>query len=213
MAILIFNLTHHQRYYFALVFIIFTAIQIVLGLALIIHALYIYGTVATRLSSEKPEVAFVFIVSAMYGTQILFHYLTGLKMCHKCYKQPHKLDTRKFLILGTLKTNFRKSTRKLLTIWHAACAALLLYLLILCNLYPKVGKHIVRSMKHSLEKGMRHYLLEHEWKETIDKMQYNLKCCGIDSYTDWYKISWLTSYHINTDAELVKQSVYNIFIE
>lgn len=71
-------------------------------------------------------------------------------------------------------------------------------------MFVRISKHIVRSMRHSLEKGMHHYLSNEVWKHTIDSMQYNMQCCGIDSYKDWHTSSWLNKYNINPNADLVK---------
>lgn len=74
-------------------------------------------------------------------------------------------------------------------------------------MYVQTSRHIIRSLRHSLEKGMHKYLLDDVWKITFDKIQYNFQCCGIDSYGDWHKIGWLTSYHVNENSDLVKESV------
>lgn len=76
-------------------------------------------------------------------------------------------------------------------------------------MFVKISKHIVRSMRHSLEKGMYKYLSDATWKCNIDNMQYHMKCCGIDSYKDWYNSWWLNKYNVNPEHELVRSYVYN----
>lgn len=71
-------------------------------------------------------------------------------------------------------------------------------------MFVKISKHIVRSMRHSLEKGMRKYLSDEVWKRTIDGMQYRMQCCGIDNYKDWYTTSWLNKYNVNPDHDTIK---------
>lgn len=76
-------------------------------------------------------------------------------------------------------------------------------------MFIKISKHIVRSMRHSLEKGMHKYLIDDVWKSTIDKMQYQMKCCGIDNYKDWYTSSWLNKYNVNPDHEMIETYTNN----
>lgn len=89
-------------------------------------------------------------------------------------------------------------------------------------MFIKISKHIVRSMRHSLEKGLRKYLIDGEWKITIDGMQYQMQCCGIDNYNDWYTSSWLNKYNVNPDHETIKSydflfnqiiSIYNFNVD
>lgn len=91
--------------------------------------------------------------------------------------------------------------------WSVASSNTIINLLILASMYVQISKHIMRSLRHSLEKGMRKYLSDNVWKVTFDRIQYNFECCGIDNYNDWHKTAWLTTYHINENSELVKESV------
>lgn len=90
MAILVVKLTRRQRYYTAVAFSVLNIIQMVLGLTLTSHAMYIYIAISPNLYTEKGEVTFVFAVTGMYGTHILFNYLIGMKIVEKCYRQAHK---------------------------------------------------------------------------------------------------------------------------
>lgn len=71
----------------------------------------------------------------------------------------------------------------------------------------------MRSLRHSLEKGMRRYLIDDEWKTTFDRIQYNFECCGIDGTNDWHKTAWLTTYQVNENADLVKEFGVYIIIQ
>lgn len=92
MAICVFRLTRNRRFHLALAFTILDVIQVLLGLFLTCHAIYVYATVTPGMSTERAEVTFVFAVTAMYGTHVIFHYLAGIRICEKCFKQSHKLD-------------------------------------------------------------------------------------------------------------------------
>lgn len=100
---------------------------------------------------------------------------------------------------------FRKSTRNLLFAWTCICFYIILYLILLAGLTRKVYRHIIRSMKHSLNIGMGHYLQNDMWKLTIDRLQFDLQCCGIEIFTEWHEIPWLDKYHVNANSDIVKQ--------
>ncbi|KAL3269978.1 hypothetical protein HHI36_009033 [Cryptolaemus montrouzieri] len=188
MSIGVFKLSLKQRRNLGLVFNALNLIQILLGLSITATSVYIVISVAPILYSERSEVNFVFIVTAVYGTHVILHYLMGIKICDKCLNQPQK-----------------KSTSGLLLLWTCAGGNILLNFVIICSILRKVSKHIVRSMKHSLQHGMRNYLKEISWKETIDRLQYQLECCGITGYQDWYDLEWLTKYQYDVRSDAIKK--------
>lgn len=59
-------------------------------------------------------------------------------------------------------------------------------------------------MRNSIASGMIHYLSDPSWKEIIDHLQVDNKCCGVDSYENWHETDWLTKYHVDIDSETVK---------
>ncbi|KAK9876900.1 hypothetical protein WA026_015936 [Henosepilachna vigintioctopunctata] len=188
MSIGVFRLTLKQRHNLGWMFNILTLAQVLLGLSITGTSVFIVISAAPVLYSERSEVNFVFIVTGIYGTHVILHYLMGLKICYKCLNQPQK-----------------KSTSGLLLLWTCAGGNILLNFIIICSILRKESKHIVRSMKHSLQHGMRNYLKEVSWKETIDRLQYQLECCGISGYQDWYELEWLTKYHYDVDSDAVKK--------
>lgn len=52
---------------------------------------------------------------------------------------------------------------------------------------------------------MKTYLSNTESKEIIDRIQYELECCGFESYKDWQDMEWLDSNIVNTKATLVEE--------
>lgn len=80
-----------------------------------------------------------------------------------------------------------------------------LNLLILAYLTARISKHIIRSLRHSLEKGIHNYLKDSNWKYAIDRWQFNLQCCGVNEYRDWHKTAWIDKYHINQESEIIKE--------
>lgn len=53
------------------------------------------------------------------------------------------------------------------------------------------------AMHKGLHDGLEDYNLENEtyWKEEIDFMQSNLKCCGVENDTDWGRTPWAKETH------------------
>uniref|UniRef100_A0A8D8SXW2 Peripherin-2 n=1 Tax=Cacopsylla melanoneura TaxID=428564 RepID=A0A8D8SXW2_9HEMI len=47
---------------------------------------------------------------------------------------------------------------------------------------------------------MASYLLDNEWKLTLDHMQFELKCCGAHNYTDWFQTSWIQIDSLNLES-------------
>lgn len=91
MAVGVVNLTLRGRYLLAITIVCFLLSQSLLGLCITSWSIYVCTTVSPTLYSEKSEVTFVFTVTGMYGTHVLFHNLTGIKICQRCYLQAHKL--------------------------------------------------------------------------------------------------------------------------
>lgn len=52
---------------------------------------------------------------------------------------------------------------------------------------------------------MKTYLTDLESKESIDKIQYDLECCGFESYKDWHDIEWMDDSIINTKSSQVQE--------
>lgn len=184
----VFKLSLKQRRTLGFLFNGLNFLQILLGLSITSTSAYMVLYFAPILYSERSEINFVFVVTGIYGTHVLLHYVMGIKICEKCLNQPQK-----------------KSTSGLLLLWTCAGGNILLNLMILCSILRKVSKYIIRSMKHSLQHGMRNYLKDTVWKETIDKLQYQLECCGISGYQDWYDLEWLTKYHYNANSDVIKK--------
>lgn len=188
MAIGVFKLNEAQRNRLSVAFNALNFIQIILGLSITSYSIFIYLNVAPILFSERSEVDFVFIVTGIYGTHVILHYLAGIKICHKCLNQPHK-----------------KSTPNIFILWTCAGANIIINFIIISVSLKKISKHIIKSMKHSLHYGIQNYLCDASWKKTIDKLQYELECCGIDSYEDWYEIEWLNKYQYDKTSDVISK--------
>lgn len=90
----VFKLSLHQRRTLGLIFNILNFLQILLGLSVTVTSAYIVLYFAPILYSERSEINFVFIVTGIYGTHVILHYLMGIKICEKCLTQPQKYSLK-----------------------------------------------------------------------------------------------------------------------
>ncbi|KAJ8917851.1 hypothetical protein NQ315_010764 [Exocentrus adspersus] len=187
MALGMFKLSHKQRKLLFIIFTVLNVVQILLGFGMTSTSFYIFVAVSPVLHTEKAQVNFAFVVTGIYGTHVMFHWIIGIKMCKKCFRQAHK-----------------KSTNNLLLLWYCVGTNTVVILIVISHFARKSGKQIVKSMRNSIATGMTHYLTDPSWKEIIDKLQYSNQCCGIDSYQNWHDTTWLTKYHVDVDSETIK---------
>ncbi|EFA09824.2 hypothetical protein TcasGA2_TC011971 [Tribolium castaneum] len=163
-------------------------IQVLAGVVMLSLSIYIYVSVAPVLYSERAEISYVFFVIGLCGFNNICCYLFAIKIQRKCLKQ-----------------SFKKSTRSLVFAWTCVTFYITIYLCILAKLTAKVYKHIIRAMGHSFYIGMSKYLKQEEWKVTIDRIQYDMQCCGAQGYREWHQIPWLGRYQVNVKSDSVKQ--------
>ncbi|CAG9862068.1 unnamed protein product [Phyllotreta striolata] len=188
MAVGMFILSQRKRKGLAALFAFLCAVQIILGCGMTGSSLYVIIAVAPVLHAEKSEVNFVFAVTGLYGTHVIFHWIVGINIGQRCLKQAS-----------------RKSTGNLFVLWTTMGTNTIIQLLVLSHFARKMNKYIARSLKQSLANGMNQYLQDITWKEMIDKLQYANECCGSASYEDWHETKWLTKYHVDLKSDIIKQ--------
>ncbi|KAL1462768.1 hypothetical protein WDU94_014577 [Cyamophila willieti] len=59
---------------------------------------------------------------------------------------------------------------------------------------------VFAEFSDSIERGTAAYLLDKDWKLTLDHMQSQLKCCGANNYTDWFRTSWIPIDSLNLES-------------
>uniref|UniRef100_A0AAR5PPU1 Tetraspanin n=2 Tax=Dendroctonus ponderosae TaxID=77166 RepID=A0AAR5PPU1_DENPD len=188
MAIGLFKLSKNQRKSLTGIFFVLNVLEVLLGATITGISIYVCLAISPMIISEKTEINFVFVVYAIFGGNVIINWLIGLKICQKCVNQAHK-----------------KSTKSLLLVWYCAGTNAVITLLIIANMSRKANKHIIKSMKNSIQGGMKTYLSDFESKETIDRIQYELECCGFESYKDWYEVEWIDGTIINAKSPLVEE--------
>ncbi|CAH1115182.1 unnamed protein product [Psylliodes chrysocephalus] len=188
MTVGMFILSQKKRESLAAVFVFLCVLQVIIGCGMTGSSLYVIIAVAPILHAEKSEVNFVFVVTGLYGTHVIFQWIIGINVSQRCLKQAS-----------------RKSTSNLFILWTTMGTNTIIQLLILSHFARKMNKYISRSIKQSITNGMNQYLQDITWKEVIDKIQYNNECCGLASYEDWHEIKWLTKYHVDVKSETIKE--------
>lgn len=90
MAIGVFKLNKRDRRCLSLIFSFFNILQAILGSTITGTSIYVYVSLSPGLYVEGTEIQFVQVVTGIYGTHIIIHWLLGLKISDKCYYEAHK---------------------------------------------------------------------------------------------------------------------------
>ncbi|KAL3874925.1 hypothetical protein ACJMK2_037877 [Sinanodonta woodiana] len=61
------------------------------------------------------------------------------------------------------------------------------------------GGNIETAFERGLKSAMERYSHELPVKQTIDKLQMSMHCCGSSSYKDWFTVDWINRDSLNTN--------------
>ncbi|XP_050310113.1 photoreceptor outer segment membrane glycoprotein 2 [Anthonomus grandis grandis] len=192
MAVGLIKLSKKQRNIVYKIFYALNVMQMLFSAGILSSSAYVCLAISPKIMSEKAEINFVFVVYGIFSTNALINWLVGIKICQKCLNQANK-----------------KSTRSILLLWYCAGTNTVITLIIIAHLSKKANRHIVKSMKNSIQAGMKNYLTDTEAKELIDKIQYEMQCCGYDTYKDWYDVEWLNDKVINVSSSRIEELRYD----
>lgn len=98
MAVCMFKLTHKCRNKLSVIFTILNIIQVLMGCAITCSSFYVFIAVSPVLHTEKAQIDFAFVVTGIYGTHVITHWLIGIKINKKCIEQAHKYVTISILL-------------------------------------------------------------------------------------------------------------------
>lgn len=90
MAVGMFKLPYKRREFLYRLVIILCLLQVILGSSMTGSSLYVIIAISPILHTDKAEVNFVFVVTGIYGTHVIFHWIIGIKIGHKCFKGADK---------------------------------------------------------------------------------------------------------------------------
>ncbi|XP_012250721.2 photoreceptor outer segment membrane glycoprotein 2 [Athalia rosae] len=171
-----------QRWLIALIFG-----QAAIGLALFLLGVCVSSSIGANLHSvDRIVVDWVFTVLAMYGLYVLTHNLVGAKLCSNFIRFAEGSGMSLRLFVWTLVG---------IIVVGVGC--------VLGSVSLITADHLISQIRRSLNQGMMQYLADPKWKRTLDKMQVQMKCCGIESFTDWHKIFWMRRDVFEEDSSII----------
>lgn len=85
-----FKLPQARREFLYRIFITLCLLQVILGSSITGSSLYIIIAISPILHTDKAEVNFVFVVTGIYGTHVIFHWIVGIQIGQKCLRQASK---------------------------------------------------------------------------------------------------------------------------
>ncbi|UYV68778.1 hypothetical protein LAZ67_6000826 [Cordylochernes scorpioides] len=185
---------------------------ILIGITNILLVIYLFWIIQPHVSfleefyNHNLYPAYIGILGTLQLLQCLFSIWTvwELKQVHEKILQVLEKDKKKGHSKGKKKKKLRKKTRKKLTqlekkVRHGGLVPYFLGLGILVALLV-LGAVILSFLEvwrlesafgKALSRAMDKYKTDVVQKEQIDMVQIEYKCCGIDSHTDWFKISFI----------------------
>ena len=60
----------------------------------------------------------------------------------------------------------------------------------------------VQALDEMLNRAMFHYKNDIKWKTKVDEMQLSYRCCGVKSYKDWFRYSWVEKTNVAKEGEM-----------
>ncbi|XP_064647010.1 photoreceptor outer segment membrane glycoprotein 2-like [Lineus longissimus] len=67
--------------------------------------------------------------------------------------------------------------------------------------------HIHSSFGIGIGEAMRKYKYEDELKQQVDGLQMGYSCCGMKSYDDWFKVSWIHDKYLSNSSEIIRSKM------
>ncbi|XP_042159220.1 RDS/peripherin-like protein xRDS35 [Oncorhynchus tshawytscha] len=96
--------------------------------------------------------------------------------------------------------------------WYGLAWMVCVWLLSAVVLSYALQGHLEESLKVGLRNGIRFYRDTDVpgrcfQKETIDRLQMELRCCGNTNYRDWFEVQWISNRYLDFTSKEVKDRV------
>ncbi|XP_056133950.1 peripherin-2-like [Lampris incognitus] len=96
--------------------------------------------------------------------------------------------------------------------WFAVAFLLCSLLIIAVVLSYALQGHLEESLKVGLRNGIRFYRDTDVpgrcfQKETIDRLQIELRCCGNNNFRDWFEVQWISNRYLDFTSKEVKDRI------
>lgn len=147
-------------------------LEIVAGFAIVVVCEYVKELVQSRIFKfDKHEVLSVFFVVKLFGLHVSFYFLCGVPLVfvlNDVYTT-HMGFILKMWLLMAVETAFGS----LFMIW--------------C--FNDASNYLIVNFESSLQEGMKLYPMDPTWVLIWDDVQYDFKCCGVNSHLDWMELN------------------------
>lgn len=163
------NSESNYKCLFCLLFALFI-LQISIGLSIVLLCDYFKSIVDNHIYQiDKQQVLSIFFVIKLYGSHICFFFLCGLP------------------IIFMFDQVYTKHLSFVIKLWLLLSFETVVGAIFMAWFFQNATQYMNDSFERSLTNGIRLYGTEPVWSLIWDDLQYNYKCCGVYSHTDWDK--------------------------
>ncbi|KAK9507708.1 hypothetical protein O3M35_007504 [Rhynocoris fuscipes] len=92
-------------------------------------------------------------------------------------------------------------------IWTTFCTILIILVTIILFTLPHAVEAGINELSYIVQRGMRDYLQDYRWKSMLDGIQQHYRCCGHETFEDWFKTNWMPIQSIRTYLRAEKSPV------
>ncbi|RWS13546.1 sperm protein-like protein [Dinothrombium tinctorium] len=121
---------------------------------------------------------FMNAIGAIFVALLEFKYLT------KCRREYGESDEK------TDESDIKLLLRKLKLIVRLLTLLTLYTFVVSIIAWSQVSK-LESGIKKGITKAMEEYRYDEEFKSELDRLQLQYKCCGENSYKDWFEVAWI----------------------
>jgi hypothetical protein len=119
----------------------------------------------------KHEDLTVVIIAQLFGLHVAFCYLCGIPL------------------ISALDDVYTRHMGSLLKLWVFLTVETALGSVFMMWCFSETSKDLTVKFKSSLGRGIKRYSSDPLWMLIWDDMQYDFKCCGVDSHKDWLNLN------------------------
>lgn len=167
-------------------------LEIIAGLASSVISEYIEVLVKTRVFHfDKQEVLSVLFVVKLFGLHVAFFYLCGVSvvlLLNEVYTRHMGIILKLWLLLA-----IETAIGSIFIVWS----------------FVDSLRYLMEHFEASLLDGINLYQSDPIWMLIWDDLQYDFKCCGVQTHMDWKKVNQEASKKHKTDLSWLPFSCAN----
>ncbi|XP_054714750.1 peripherin-2-like [Uloborus diversus] len=191
--ILAFPVTEHLRKVFVLSLIACNFLSVNFALVFFMLSWYVQNSLEKQITflQDFYQPQAIPVIMAISGCVMFFSSLIGIKSA-----------------IGGGSVEDAESAKSAAWYFMVYCGAAAATVFVVCfagfTCFMEI-RTLEAALGMGLQAGMEKYRTEIAVKEEIDALQEDYKCCGIDSYKDWYDVSWTEVKYLDTLESVVKK--------